>query len=191
MNDQIGTNSASPMRWGWIAVPAAGALAGIEGQRLVMLVRYERTLVFARDLIPAAIATAAMALLAYLLILAFIFVRRTRKWALALAIGWGLIVMGSSLWVVMGPSVKNLWQELLLRMHMTSALIQYMALGRSRLRMAALEAGLGGLLAAASAKGFAESPRDRLDRGIIMASVFYAAFYDLAVAIVARLVTPH
>lgn len=179
------------MRWGWIAVPAAGALAAIEVQRLVMLVRYERALVFARDLIPGAIATAAMALLAYLLILILIFVRRARKWGLALAIGWGAIVMGSSLWVLMGPGVKNLWQELLLRLHLTHALIQYMALGRSRLRMAALEAGLGGLLAAASAKGFAESPRDRLDRGMIMASLFYAAFYDLAVAFLARLVTPH
>lgn len=191
MNDQTGTNSSSSLRWGWIAIAAAVVLAAMQVQWLMTLIRYERILPFARDILPSAIATAAMTLLAYLVIIGLAIARPTRKWALALGIGWGAIVLGSSLWVVIGAPVKNLWQELLLRLHVTNALIQYEATGAARLRTASLVAGLGALLAAGSAKGFAECRRDRLDRGIIMASLFYAAFYDLAVAIVARLVTPH
>jgi hypothetical protein len=190
MNERTGT-AAPGLRWGWVAIVAAGALAAMEAQRLMALVQFERTLPFARDLLPGAIATAAMTLAAYLLIIGLSFVRQARKWALALGIGWGAIIFGSSLWVVVGPHVKNVWQELLLRLHLTNALIRYEAFGTARLRMAGLVAGLGAILAAGCAKGFAECPRDRLDRGIIMASIFYAAFYDLAVAIVARLVTPH
>jgi hypothetical protein len=79
---------------------------------------------------------------------------------------------------------------LLLRLHLTNALIQYEAFGGANRHLAGWVAGLAGLLVLGSVKAFSDSPRERLDRGIILASIFYAAFYDLATAIVARLVTP-
>ncbi|HVB34325.1 MAG TPA: hypothetical protein VNJ52_08155 [Patescibacteria group bacterium] len=191
MNDKTGTNVASSLRWAWIAVLVAAALAALETRQLVMLIHWERTLPFARDLLPSAIAEASMALAAYLLIIALLLVRRARKWACALGIGWGAIVMGVSLWVLVGPDVKNLWQELLLRAHLTRVLIRYQYFGGSEQWMTISTAGLNALLALGSAKGFADCPRDRLDRGIIVVGIFYAALYYLVMAIVARLVTPH
>lgn len=191
MKSPTGTDSRSSLRWIWLATLVAAALAALETQRLLVLIRWERTLPFARDLLPGAIATASMTLAAYLFIIALVFVRRTRKWGLALGIAWGAIIMGSSLWVIIGPHVKNVWQELLLRSHLTNALIQYGSIRGSQRATAAWLAGLGALLAAISAKAFIDRPRDRLDRGVVAVSIFYAALYYLAIAFVARLVTPH
>jgi hypothetical protein len=191
MNDTKGTNPFSSLRWGWIAILAAAALAILETQRLVTLIGWERTLPFARDLLPAAMAAAAMTLFASLVIIVLALVPRTRKWGLGLGIGWGAIVFGSSLWVVIGPYVKNLWQELLFRVHLTNSLLLYEVFGGPDRRMAAWISTLGGLLAIGSLKGFLDSPRDRLDSGIVAFAIFYAALYDLAAAVVARLVTPH
>ncbi|HVB99111.1 MAG TPA: hypothetical protein VNJ12_07245 [Candidatus Dormibacteraeota bacterium] len=186
-----GTKPGFPLRWGWMAVLAGAALAALETRELITLVGWERTLPFARALLVGAIATAAMTLAALLLIVALVVIPRTRKWGLALGIAWGAIVTASSLWVAVGPYVKNLWQELLFRAHLTSVLVQYEAVRSPQRRLTDWIAGLGALLVASSAKGFADRPRDRLDLGIIMMSIFYAAFYYLAIAIVARLVTPH
>lgn len=191
LDDKRGTETAFSLRWAWVAVLAAGALAVLEALQLVQLIHWERTLVFARDLLPSAIASASMTLAAYLLIIVLLFVPRVRKWACALGTGWGAIILGASLWVIVGPHVKNVWQELLLRTHLTNVLVRSELVGRSeRMRMIWISS-LSAALALGSAKGFADRPRHRLDRGIIVVSIFYAALYYLAMAIVARLVTPH
>jgi hypothetical protein len=172
--------------WRWVAAAAAAALAAVEIRRLVVLVGWERTLPFARDFLPAAIATSAMGLAACLLILLLLFTRR-RKWGLCLAIGWGAITLGAPLW----PHAKNLWYQLAWRLHLTDSLRHVIVLGGHGSWQAYAIAGLGALLALSAAIAFAKSPRDRIDRGILLASLFYAAFYFLATGVVARLVTPH
>ncbi len=177
--------------WRWIAVAAAAALVAIEGRRLATLIRWQRTLTFAHDLLPGAIAAAIMTVAAYLLILVLLLVRRGRKWALALGIGWGAIMAGSSLWLWLGAYAKNLWYETGFRLHMTNTLRHYMSIPGPTMREAQWVVALGILLALSAAKAFADLPRERLDRGILLASVFCAAFYSLATVIVARLVTAH
>ena len=191
MADKKGTTPVSALRWAWLAILAAAALAALETKELITLINWERTLPFARDLLPGAIATASMTLAAFLTVFALVLIPRTRKWGLGLGIAWGTIVMASSLWVVAGPYVRNLWQELLFRAHLTNSLIQYEAIGTPQRSLAVWVSALGALLAVGSAKGFADQPRDRLDLGVIMMSIFYAALFYLAIAIVARLVTPH
>ncbi|MGA9885246.1 MAG: hypothetical protein WBQ34_16145 [Candidatus Acidiferrales bacterium] len=177
--------------WRWIAVAAAAALGSIEIRRLATLIRWQRTLSFAHNLLPGAIAAAIMTAAAYLLILVLLLVRRGRKWGLALGIGWGAIVAGSSLWLWLGARAKNLWYETAFRLHVTNTLRHYISMTGPAMREAQLVAGLGALLALSAAKTFADSPRERLDRGILLASFFCAAFYGLATVIVAGLVTPH
>lgn len=191
MNAETASESARPAPWRWVAVIAAASLGAIELQRLVTFIRWERALPFARDVLPGAIAAAALALAAYLLILALLLLPRGRKWGLALGIGWGAIVAGSSLWLWLGPYAKNLWYATAFRLHMTNTLRHYQSLGGPTVREAQWVAGLGILLALCAAKAFADSARERLDRGVLLACLFYAAFYDLAVGIVSRLVTPH
>ncbi len=191
MSPESASEHTRPKRWRWVAVAAAVALGAIEGQRLVTFVGWERTLPYARDLLPGAIAAAAMTLAAYLLILALLLLRRGRKWGLALGIGWGAIVAGSALWLWLGPHAKNLWYALAFHWHMTNTLRHYESIPGPTVREARWVAALGILLALGAAKAFADSARDRLDRGILLASLFYAAFYNLAMAIVARVVTPH
>jgi hypothetical protein len=184
------TPPVSPTRrrnpWLWLAAAAAAALAVVEIRRLVVLVGWERTLPFARDFLPGAIATSAMGLAACLLILLLFFTRR-RKWGLGLAIGWGAITLGAPLW----PHAKNLWYQLAWRLHLTDSLRHVIVVGGPGARQLYWMAGLGALLALSAALAFAKSPRDRIDRGILLASLFYAAFYFLATGVVARLVTPH
>jgi hypothetical protein len=176
--------------WLWVAVAAGATLAVMEAQRLLTLIRWERTLPFARDFLPGAISTSAMALGAYLLVIGLMLTRRGRKWGMALAIAWGTIVAGTTLWVWAGPHVKNLAYELAFHFHWTKAVMQFRTVrGAGMLRVFWIS-GLAALLGASSAKAFADSPRERLDLGILLASMFYAAFYFLALGIVARLVTP-
>jgi hypothetical protein len=171
--------------WVWVAGAAAACLAAIQVRRLVTFVGWERTLPFARDFLPGAIATAAMSLAACLLILLLLFSRR-RKWGFSLAIGWGAITLGAPLW----PHAKNLWYQLAWRLHLTGSLRHVIVVGGPGEWPVYWIAGLGALLAVSAALGFARTPRDRLDRGILLASLFYAAFYFLATGIVAQLVTP-
>jgi len=191
MNLETSSEPGRRAAWRWVAVAAAAALGVIESQRLVTLVRWDRTLAFAQGLLRGAIAAAAMTLAAYLLALILLLVRRGRKWGLALGIGWGAIMAGSSLWFWLGPRAKNLWYAVAFRLHMTNTLRHYMSIPGPTMREAQWAAGLGVLLALGAAKAFANSPRERLDRGVLLAGVFCAAFYDLAIAVVARLVTPH
>jgi hypothetical protein len=177
--------------WLWVAVAAAAALAVMEAQRTLIFVHWESTLPFARDFLPGAIATSAMSLAAYLLVLGLMLTRRGRKWGMALAIAWGVIVAGTTMWVWAGPHVKNLWYELAFHFHWTKAVMRFRTVGGPGMRRVFWVSGLAALLGASSAKAFADSPRERLDLGILLASMFYAAFYFLAVGIVARLVTPH
>ena len=186
--ETVSTAAKRPF-WLWVAAVAAAALAVFEVQRLLILIRWERTLPFARDFLPGAIATSAMTLGAYLLILGLLFTRRFRKWGLALAIAWGTIVAGTTLWVWAGPHVKNLWYELAFRFHYTKTLMRFRTFNRGSRRVFWIS-GLAILLGGSSAKAFADTPREQLDLGILLASMFYAAFYFLAVGIVARLVTP-
>jgi hypothetical protein len=188
---QLVSSSARRPFWLWVAAGTAGVLAVLETQRLLTLIRWERTLPFARDFLPGAIATSAMALGAYLLILALLVTRRFRKWGMALAIAWGVIVAGTTLWVWAGPHVKNFAYALAFHFHFTKTLMRFRTLGGAGMWRAYSVTGLGALLGASSAKAFADAPRERLDLGILLASMFYAAFYFLAVGIVARLVTPH
>jgi hypothetical protein len=176
--------------WLWVAVAAGATLAVMEAQRLLTLIRWERTLPFARDFLPGAISTSAMALGAYLLVIGLMLTRRGRKWGMALAIAWGTIVAGTTLWVWAGPHVKNLLYELAFHFHWTKAVMEFRTIGGAGMRRVFWISGLAALLGASSAKAFADSPRERLDLGILLASMFYAAFYFLALGIVARLVTP-
>jgi hypothetical protein len=177
--------------WLWVAAGAAAVLAVMEAQRTLILIHWESTLPFARDFLPGAIATSAMTLGAYLLILALLLTRRFRKWGMALAIAWGVIVAGTTLWTWAGPHMKNLWYELAFHFHYTKTVMRFRTVGGPGMRRVFWVSGLAALLGASSAKAFADSPRDRLDLGILLASMFYTAFYFLAVGIVARLVTPH
>ncbi len=176
--------------WLWVGMAAAGVLAVMEAQRMLILIRWESTLPFARDFLPGAIATSAMTLAAYLLILALLLTRRGRKWGMALAIAWGVIVAGTTLWAWGGPHAKNLWYELAFHFHYTKTLMRFRTFNGPGMRRVFWVSGLAALLGASSAKAFADSPRERLDLGILLASMFYAAFYFLAVGIVARIVTP-
>ena len=192
MNLETSSEPARPAIWRWLAVGAAAALCAIEGRRLETLVKWEHTLSFARDLLPGAIAAAAMTFAAYVLVLVLLLARGGRKWVLALGIGWGAIMAGSSLWLWLGAHARNAWYAIAFRLHMTNTLRQYMSIPGPAMREAQWVAGFGTLLALAAARAFAASPREQqVDRGILLASVFAAAFYSLAIAIVARLVTPH
>lgn len=171
--------------WRWVAAAATAALAAFEIRRLAVFAGWEHTLPFARDFLPAAIATSAMGLAACLLILLLLFTRR-RKWGFGLAVGWGAITLGRPLW----PHAKNLWYQLAWRLHLTESLRHVIVVGGGGSWQVYAMAGLGGLLALSAALAFARAPRDRIDRGILLASLFYAAFYFLATGIVARLVTP-
>lgn len=180
--------SAKPVRrnpWLWIAAVVAAILAAMEVRRLVLLIHWERTLPFARDLLPGAIAVAAATLAAYILIVLLIAWARGRKWGLALAIGWGAIETGVPLWT----PVKNLWYQVVWRLHLTPAL-RHIFLGGAAARHTYGLACLTALLVVCAALAFARLPRERLDRGILFASFFYAAFYFLGAGILARLVTP-
>ena len=170
---------------------AAAVLGAMEARRLVTLVHWERTMPFARDFLPGAIATTVMTLAAYLLLLILLFLPRSRKWALALGIAWGAIMAGTSLWVWVGPHAKNLWYEAAFHLHLVKTLVRYEVVVGPTIRAAQWLSGFAVLLAISSAKAFADSPRERLDKGIVLASLFYAAFYFLAMAVVARFVTPH
>ncbi len=191
MNLETSSKPARPTLWRWVAVAAAAALAATQGHRLATLIRWERTLSFARDFLPGAIAAAAMRLAAYLLILVLLLLRRSRKWGLALGIAWGAIMAGASLWLWLGAHAKNIWYATAFRLHMTNTLRHYVFISGPTTREAQWVAGLGALLVLGAAKAFADSPRERLDRGILLASLFCAAFYGLATAAVARLVMPH
>ena len=177
-------------RWRWVAIGTAIALAAIEARRLVTLIGWERAYPYARDFLPAAIATAVMTLAAYLLILELILTRRNRKWGLALGIAWGAIASGTSLWIWLGPYAKNLWHSLAYRLGLSKTLVHYGIVGWSSIHAAIWLGVLALVLVLSAAKAFLDSPRERLDRGIVLASLFYAAFYFLAIGIVARLVTP-
>lgn len=185
------SSAVKPALWLWVAAGSAAVLAVLETQRLLTLIRWEHTLPFARDFLPGAIATSAMALGAYVLLTVLMVTRRFRKWGLALAIAWGVIVAGTTLWVWAGPHVKNFAYALTFHFHLTKALMQFQTVGGPEMHRAYWVTGLGALLGAGSAKAFADAPRDRLDLGILLASMFYAAFYFLAIGIMARLVTPH
>ena len=191
MTGQTVSPSAKRPYWLWMAIAAAAVLAVMEAQRTLILIHWEKTLPFARDFLPGAIASSAMTLAAYLLVLGLMLTRRGRKWGLALAIAWGVIVAGTTLWVWAGPHARNLWYALAFHFHFTKVLIRFRTVGGSGMRRAFWVSGLAAVLAGSSAKAFADSPRERLDLGILLASMFYAAFYFLAVGIVARLVTPH
>lgn len=191
INPGNASERARPSLWRWVAVAAAAALCAIEGQRLATLVKWDRTLSFARDLLPSAIAAAAMTLAAYLLILVLLLVRGGRKWVMALGIGWGAIVAGSSLWLWLGAHARNAWYTIAFRLHVTNALRHYVSISGPAMRETEWTAGFSAVLALAAAKAFAASPREQLDRGILLASVFGAAFYSLATAVLARLVAPH
>jgi hypothetical protein len=186
-----GIGTAPPTLWGWVAVAASVPLIILEGRRLVALVGYERTLPFARDFLPGAIAGAAMTLAAYVLIMVLLLTPRWRKWGLAFGIGWGALIAGISLWQWLGPEAKNLWYALAFHFHLTKELRRFATVTGPRLQLTRWLAGLAVLLALSSAKAFADSLRERVDWGILMASLFYTAFYYLALNIVARLVTPH
>jgi hypothetical protein len=173
-----------------VAIGAAIALAAIEARRLVTLIGWERSYPYARDFLPAAIATAVMTLAAYLLILELILTRRNRKWGLALGIAWGAIAAGTSLWIWLGPYAKNLWHLLAYRLGLSKTLVHYGIVGWSSIHAAIWLVVLASVLVLSAAKAFIDSPRERLDRGIVLASLFYAAFYFLAIGIVARFVTP-
>lgn len=190
MKGQTVSRGAKRPFWLWVAAATAIALAVYETQRLLTLIRWERTLPFARDILPAAIATSAMTLAAYLLILCLLLTRRFRKWGLALAIAWGTIVAGTTIWIWAGPHVKNLWYEMAFHFHWTKSVMRFRTISGPGIRRVFWVTGLAALLGGTSGKAFADSPRDRLDLGILLASIFYAAFYFLAVGIVARLVTP-
>ncbi|MDE3136839.1 MAG: hypothetical protein KGL59_09705 [Acidobacteriota bacterium] len=188
--ESVSTKAQRPF-WRWVAMASGAVLAVMEAQRLLTMIRWERTLPFARDFLPGAIATSAMALAAYLLVIGLMLTRRGRKWGMALAIAWGTIVAGTTIWVWAGPHVKNLACELAFHFHWTKTVMRFRTVrGAGMLRVFWIS-GLAALLGASSAKAFADSPRERLDLGILLASMFYAAFYFLALGIVARLVTPH
>ncbi len=191
MNKTAVSENRRATPWRWVAVAAATALAAMETRRLQTLVGWERTLPFARDLLPGAIAAAAMTLAAYLLVLVLLLTRRWRKWGLALGIGWGAIMAGTSLWHWLGPEAKNLWYAIAFHFHWTKTLTRYREAHGPGVRTVQWVAGLSIMLALSSAKAFADAVRERLDMGILLASMFYAAFYYLALGIVARLVTPH
>jgi hypothetical protein len=191
MNKETVTETSRPQPWRWVAVGATVPLIVLEARRLVMLASWERTLPFARDFLPGAISAASMTLAAYLLILVLLLTRRWRKWGLALGIAWGAIITGLSLWHWLGPQAKNLWYAIAFHFHLTKTLTQYRVVKGPSMRLAQWVSGLGAVLALSSAKAFADSLRERLDMGILLASMFYAAFYYLALGIVARLVTPH
>jgi len=184
------SGEAKRLLWLRVATGAAAVLAVSEAQRLLTLIGWERTLPFARDFLPGAIATSALTLAAYLLILGLL-LTRARKWGLSLGIAWGGIVAAATLWVWAGPQVKTLWYELAFRLHLTKTVMRFLAIEGPAMRRVFWVAGFAALLAASSGKAFAELPRERLDRGILLACVFYAGFYFLAIRIVARLVTPH
>lgn len=190
MSEKNVSETSRPTPWLWAAVGVATALAAIETRRLVTLIGWEHTLPFARDFLPGAIAAAAMTLAAYLLILSLLLTRRGRKWGMALAIAWGAIVAGSALWFWLGPQVKNLWYAIAFHFHLTKTLTRYGVVAGPGVHQAQWDAGLAIALALTSAKAFASSLRERLDLGILLASVFFGAFYYLAVGIVSRLVTP-
>lgn len=191
MSETAVSEKPKASRWRWVAVAAAAALAVVEARRLHTLFVWERTLPFARDFLPSAIAAAAMTLAAFLLVLGLTLTRRWRKWGLALGIGWGAIIAGTSLWHWLGPQARNLWYEIAFHFHLTKTLTRYRAVEGPGVRMAQWVAGLSIVLALSSAKAFADSLRERLDVGILMASMFYAAFYYIALGIVARFVRPH
>jgi hypothetical protein len=125
--------------------------------------RRGRTLPFAGDLLPGAIAAASMTLAAYLMILVLLLVRRGRKWGLALGIGWGAIVAGSALWLWLGPHAKTLRYAIALHLHMTNTLRHGVSIPGPTVREARWSAGLGVLLALGAAKAFADSAREWLD----------------------------
>jgi len=188
--EAVSTAAKRPF-WLWVAAAVAVALAVVEAQRLLTLIRWEHTLPFARDFLPGAIAVSAMTMGAYVLILGLLLTCRFRKWGLALAIAWGTIVAGTTLWVWAGPHMKNLWYEIAFHFHWTKTVIRFRTVGGPGMHRVFWVTGLAALLGGTSAKAFAETPRDPLDLGILLASMFYAAFYFLAAGIVARLVTPH
>jgi hypothetical protein len=190
MNGEKVSHAAKRPFWLWAAAATAVVLAVMEAQRLLTFIRWERTLPFARDFLPGAIAASAMTMAGYLLILGLLLTRRFRKWGLALAIAWGTIVAGTTLWVWAGPHMKNLWYEMAFHFHWTKSVMRFRTIGGPGVRRVFWVTGLAALLGGTSAKAFAETPRDPLDLGILLASMFYAAFYFLAVGIVARLVTP-
>jgi hypothetical protein len=176
-------STASPRRdtWHWVAMAAALALVALSAGRLITLAGWERTLVFARDLLPSAIGAEAMTLAAYCLILAFIAAGGWRRWGLALGIAWGAITVGTWLW----PHAENFWFEMTWRLHMSKVLRQVFVVGGPELRLARWRAALGLVLAAASGKSFADLPREPLDRGVLQAAAFFAVFYFLVVKVVA------
>ena len=190
MNGETVSRGAKRPFWLWAAAATAVVLAVLETQRLLTFIRWERTLPFARDVLPAAIATSSMTLAAYLLILGLLVTRRFRKWGLALAIAWGVIVAGTTFWVWAGPHMKNLWYEIAFHYHWTKSVMRFRTVGGAGMRKVFWISGLAAVLGGTSAKAFADTTRDPLDLGILLASMFYAAFYFLAVGIVARLVTP-
>jgi hypothetical protein len=178
--------SATPSStfWVWGARAVTLALAALSVRRLIILVGWERTLVFARDFLPAVIGMEAMTLAAYVVILALLATGRARRWGLALAIAWGAITAGAWVW----PYALNLWYAAIWHLHLAKSLRHVVAVAT---RLGQWRAGLGLALALCSAKAYADLPRDRFDRGVLMASAFYAAFYLLAIGVVGRLLVVH
>ncbi|GEM_PF-2015231 len=171
--------------WLWTARALVAVWATVEGLQLVTLLRWERTLVYARDFLPAAIAMQSLHLGACLAILLLLF-RPEPRWALALGLAWGAMAVGFWLW----PHLLNLLHWLAWKVGLTPALVHETRLGAT-LSLVRLRAVLGGLLAAVAVRTLALLPRTELDAGILAASVFYAAFYLIATGIIGRLLLRH
>lgn len=183
--ENVSAASARRGPWLWLAMAATLALVALSVGRLITLARWEHTLIFARDLLPSAIGAEAMTLAAYCLILVLLAVgglsraesRGGRKWGLALAIAWGAIAVATWLW----PHAENMWYELSWRLHLSKVLRQVFVVSGPELRLRRWRAAL----ALASAKSFADLPRDPLDRGVLQAAAFFAVFYFLVLKVVA------
>jgi hypothetical protein len=171
--------------WLWTARALVALWAAVEGLQLVTLVRWERTLVYARDFLPAAIAMQSLHLVACLAILLLLF-RSEPRWALALGLAWGAMAVGFWVW----PHLLNLLHWLAWKVGLTPALVHETRLGTA-LSLVRLRAVLGGLLAAVAVRTLALLPRTPLDAGILAASVFYAALYLVATGIIGRLLLRH
>lgn len=176
------TDYAPPHRWLWAARVVLIFWSAVEFRQLLQLIGWERTLPYARDFLPAAIAMQTLQLAALVGILLLLVVGRQKRWGLALGLAWGAMAAGAWLW----PHFSNGLHWLVWRLGGSPVLIHRTLSGAtlSRIRFRALS---GVLLALCCGRAFVLQPRGRLDPAILAVSVFYVSLYTVGIGIVGRL----